>query len=125
MFSPPQNGRGLDKTGRLTSLVGGVKLTNVSDRVLDRKIIDASSNLAKLDEKRAKLKAQGKDRNGKYYTKEYEQLLDQMKKLRKTRDKLKTLRGDAVESSKDRAKRRNPSGGSGSAYGSSAYGGGY
>jgi len=125
MFSPPKNGRGLDKTGRLTSLVGGVKLTNVSDRVLDRKIIDASSNLAKLDEKRAKLKAQGKDRNGKYYTKEYEQLLDQMKKLRKTRDKLKTLRGDAVESSKDRAKRHNSSSGSGSAYGSSAYGGGY
>ena len=130
VFSPPKNNRGLDKTGRLTSMFGGVKLSNVSDRVIDRKIMDLTKEMTKLDEQKTKLKAQGKDRKGEYYTKDYEKLLDEFKKLKSARDKLKKARGDIVDDPKDRAKRRGGSsggssyGGGGSSYGVGAGGGG-
>jgi len=133
---PAKNNRGLDKTGRLTSMFGGIKLTNVSDRNVDANILNLSEKLSKIDEKKAKLKAQGKDRKGEYYTNEYAKLLDAYKKIKKARDDLKKKRGDIVDDPKNRAKRRGGSGsggvsvgvgssyGSGGSYGGSGYGAG-
>ena len=133
---PAKNNRGLDKTGRLTSMFGGVKLTNVSDRNVDANILALSEKLSKIDEKKARLKAQGKDRKGEYYTNEYTKLLDAYKKIKKARDDLKKKRGDIVDDPKNRAKRRGGSGsggvsvgvgssyGSGGSYGGSGYGSG-